>query len=65
VTLVALGRPDLDVLSRTAPAIANKILRKLAEITARRLQLLVESQYLSSQDEDTAGGAENHSTEAK
>ena len=65
VTLVALGRPDLDVLSRTSPAIANKILRKLAEITARRLQLLVESQYLDSQEPDTAGGAENPSTEAK
>jgi CRP-like cAMP-binding protein len=65
VTLVALGRPDLDVLSRTSPAIANKILRKLAEITARRLQLLVESQYLDSQEPETALAAESPSTEAK
>jgi len=65
VTLVALGRPDLDVLSRTAPAIANRILRKLAEITARRLQLLIEAQYLSPQDPDTAGPAESPSTGPK
>ena len=54
VTVVALGRPDLDVLSRTSPAIANKILRKLAEITATRLQLLIEAQYLNPQEPDTA-----------
>ena len=65
VSLVALGRSDLDVLSRTSPAIANKILRKLAEITATRLQLLVESQDLSSQEADAADGAGGSSTEAK
>ena len=54
VTVVALGRPDLDVLSRTSPTIANKILRKLAEITATRLQLLIEAQYLNPQEPDTA-----------
>src|SRR5262249_6452827 len=57
VTLIALGRSDLDALSRTSPAIANKILRKLAEITARRLQLLVESQYLDSQEPEDAPAA--------
>jgi CRP-like cAMP-binding protein len=65
VTLVALGRPDLDALSRTSPAIANKIYRKLAEITATRLQLLVEAQYLDSQEPETAAAAESASTEAK
>lgn len=65
VILVALGRPDLDVLSRTAPAIANKILRKLSEITARRLQLVVESQYLDSQGADAAVAADPSSKEAK
>jgi CRP/FNR family cyclic AMP-dependent transcriptional regulator len=65
VILVALGRPDLDVLSHTSPAIANKILRKLSEITARRLQLLVESQYLDSQAVDTAVPVEAPSNEAK
>jgi len=65
VTVVAVGRPDLDVLSRTAPAIANKILRKLAEITARRLQLLVESQYLSSQEPGATTAPETAPTEAK
>ncbi len=65
VTLVALGRPDLDVLSRTSPAIANKIFRKLSEITARRLQLLVEAQYLDSQEPEPAPAAQSPSTEAK
>jgi CRP/FNR family transcriptional regulator len=63
-TVVALGRPDLDVLSRTSPAIANKILRKLAEIAARRLQLVVEAQYLDSEEPETDGVAEKPSTEA-
>lgn len=64
-TVVALGRPDLDVLSRTSPAIANKILRKLSEITARRLQLLVESQYLDSHEAETAPSGESSPAEAK
>jgi CRP/FNR family cyclic AMP-dependent transcriptional regulator len=58
VTLVALGRPDLDVLSRTTPVLANKLLRKLAEITARRLQLLVEAQFFAQQEQDPTDGAE-------
>jgi CRP-like cAMP-binding protein len=58
VTLVALGRQDLDVLSRTTPVLANKLLRKLAEITARRLQLLVETQFFAQQEQDPTDGAE-------
>ena len=58
VTMVALGRPDLDVLSRTQPLLANKLLRKLAEITASRLQLLVEAQFLAQHDEEPNDGAE-------
>jgi hypothetical protein len=62
-TLVALGRPDLDALSRTMPVLANKLLRKLAEITARRLQLLVETQLLSQHDQDPKDGPEKQSSE--
>jgi hypothetical protein len=58
VSVVALGRPDLDVLSRTMPLLANKLLRKLAEITARRLQLLVEAQFLAQHDQEPNDGAE-------
>jgi len=57
VSLVALGRPDLDVLSRTLPLLANKLLRKLAEITASRLQMLVEAQFLAQQDQEPNDGA--------
>ena len=56
--LVALGRQDLDVLSRTMPVLANKLLRKLAEITASRLQLLVEAQFLEPHEENPNDGAE-------
>jgi len=58
VTVVALGRPDLDALSRTAPPLANKLLRKLAEVTARRLQLLVEAQLSDQEEQGPTDGAE-------
>jgi CRP-like cAMP-binding protein len=59
VTIVALGRADLDALSRTTPVLANKLLRKLAEVTARRLQLLVEAQLSDQGEQDSTDGAEN------
>ena len=58
VTVVALGRADLDALSRTAPLLANKLLRKLAEVTARRLQLLVESQLFDQGEQEQTNGGE-------
>ena len=58
VTVVALGRADLDALSRTAPLLANKLLRKLAEVTARRLQLLVEAQLSEGEERDPTDGPE-------
>ena len=58
VTVVALGRPDLDALSRNAPLLANKLLRKLAEVTARRLQLLVEAQLSEGEERDPTDGPE-------
>jgi CRP/FNR family transcriptional regulator, cyclic AMP receptor protein len=63
VSVVALGRPDLDALSRTMPVLANKLLRKLAEVTARRLQLLVETQFLAEHEQDQNDGAEKQPSE--
>lgn len=42
VSTVALGRSDLEALSHNFPLLANKVLAKLAQIAALRLQLLVE-----------------------
>jgi CRP-like cAMP-binding protein len=53
VSLVALGRSDLDALGGHYPATANKILKQLARITAARLQMLVESQYFGGQDQES------------
>ena len=63
VSVVALGRPDLDLLSRTQPVLANKLLRKLAEITARRLQLLVEAQFLAQPDPEPNDGVDKQAPE--
>jgi CRP/FNR family transcriptional regulator, cyclic AMP receptor protein len=45
VSLVAIGSSDLDALGRTFPLLANKILQKLAQIMAIRLQLLLEAEF--------------------
>jgi len=42
VSMIALGRSDLEALSHNFPLLANKVLAKLAEITALRLQMVVE-----------------------
>ena len=52
VSLVALGRSDLDALSRDFPSLANKILRHLVQIAAARIELLLETQYFNAQDEE-------------
>lgn len=49
VTLVAIGRPDLDALGRNFPLLANKILKKLAHIIARGLQMLLEAEYFNEE----------------
>jgi CRP/FNR family transcriptional regulator, cyclic AMP receptor protein len=49
VSLVAIGRPDLDALGRNFPLLANKILKKLANIIARRLQMLLEAEYFNEE----------------
>ena len=53
VSLVALGRSDLDALGGHFPAAANKVLKKLAQITGARLQMVVESQYFGAPDQDS------------
>jgi hypothetical protein len=52
VCLVAFASSDLDALGRSLPLLANKILRKLAQITATRLQLIVEGQFFSEEGQD-------------
>ncbi len=49
VELLALGRSDLMSLSRHQPGIANKVIIRLAEVTARRLYLVLESQGFASE----------------
>jgi hypothetical protein len=45
VSLVAIGSSDLDALGRSFPLLAIKILQKLGQIMAVRLQLLLEAEY--------------------
>lgn len=49
VSLVALGYSDLDALGRRFPLLANKILLKLAQIMAIRLQLLLEAEFFGGE----------------
>ena len=46
VSLLALGKSDLDALSDNFPLAANKVLMRLAAIMAVRLQMLLDAQYL-------------------
>jgi len=48
----------LDLLALTLPVLANKLLRKLAEIAKRRLQLLVDAQFLSQPEQESKDGAD-------
>ena len=45
VSVVALGKLDLDAVSVNFPLAANKVLTRLAGIMAMRLQMLLETQY--------------------
>ena len=49
VSLVALGYSDLEALGRRFPLLANKILLKLAQIMAVRLQLLLEAEFFGEE----------------
>jgi hypothetical protein len=49
VSLVAIGSSDLDALGHRFPLLANKILRKLAQIMAIRLQLFLEAEFFGDE----------------
>jgi CRP/FNR family transcriptional regulator, cyclic AMP receptor protein len=50
-SLVAIGRSDLDALSRNFPLLANKILMRLAQIVAVRMETLLEAEYFNEEGE--------------
>jgi CRP-like cAMP-binding protein len=54
VSLLALGRSDLDALSVNFPLVANKVLMRLADIMAIRLQMLLDAQYLDESEQHQA-----------
>jgi len=49
VSLLAIGYSDLDVLSHNFPRSANKILKKLAQVMAVRIQTLLEAEYFNDE----------------
>ncbi|MCP2502012.1 MAG: cyclic nucleotide-binding domain-containing protein [Deltaproteobacteria bacterium] len=51
VSLVAIGRSDLDALSSNLPRLAIKIHRKLGQIIAVQLQMLLEAEYFNEGSE--------------
>ncbi len=51
VSVLALGKADLDALSVNFPLPANKVLMRLAGIMAIRLQILLETQYPKESEE--------------
>jgi CRP-like cAMP-binding protein len=52
VSVVALGKADLDALSVNFSLAANKVLMRLAGVMAMRLQMLLETQYLKESEGD-------------
>jgi CRP-like cAMP-binding protein len=51
VSLVAIGRSDMDALSHNFPLLANKILVRLAQVMAMRMQILLEAEYFNGESE--------------
>jgi CRP/FNR family transcriptional regulator, cyclic AMP receptor protein len=49
VSLVAIGYSDLDALSHSFPGPANKILKKLAQAMAMRIQTLLDAGYFDEE----------------
>ena len=54
VSLVAIGRSDLDALSRNFPLLANKIFMRLAQIIAIQLQTLLEAEYFNEEESENS-----------
>jgi CRP-like cAMP-binding protein len=52
VSLVAIGRSDMDALSRNFPLLANKILVRLAQVMAMRMQIILEAEYFNEEGEE-------------
>jgi len=55
VSLLALGKSDLDALILNFPVVANKVLVRLAEIMAARLQMLIDAEGLRASKEHQEG----------
>jgi CRP/FNR family transcriptional regulator len=55
VSLLALGKSDLDALSVNFPVAANGVLIKLAGLMAVRLQMLVDAEILRESEEQGEG----------
>lgn len=51
VSVVAIGRSDLDSLSRNFPSLANKILMKLARVISVQFRMLLEAEYFKEEGE--------------
>ena len=51
VSVVAIGRSDLDALSRNFPSLANKILMKLARVIGAQFRMVLEAEYFSEDGE--------------
>ena len=55
VSLLALGKSDLDALMLNFPVLANKVLLRLAGIMAARLQMLIDAEGLRTSEENHEG----------
>lgn len=55
VSLLALGKSDLDALTVNFPVLANKVLIRLAGIMAMRLQMLIDAETVKTSDEPDEG----------
>ena len=55
VSLLALGKSDLDELILSFPPLANKVLTKLAAIMAARLQMLIDAEILRESEAHREG----------
>jgi CRP-like cAMP-binding protein len=55
VSLLALGKSDLDALIVNFPVLANKVLVRLAGIMAVRLQMLIDSEIFRESEEHDEG----------
>ena len=52
VSLLALGKSDLDALIANFPVLANKVLVRLARIMAMRLHMVADAEILRVSEQD-------------